>query len=223
MLIDMTDKAHPKLRRPDRRRRHDGLRPHGDARQQDCSTSTRRSRRSTRRPATRTSRSSTSPTRPSRSRRARSRRPAPTSGLAHDTYIDHRPDGKTLMYAASIHQIGRLRRHQPAQRDLAADARRSTYTISHDVQPNHDRTIIVVDDEGAAGGQLDEDVSVCGKVGPGPASLDSGSVHFFAASAGRHVRQRRRCCSSARSTRRPTSTPARAWRTCSGRRPTRTA
>src|SRR3954454_17044194 len=41
--------------------------------------------------------------------------------------------------------------------------------------------MILVDDEGAAGGQLDESVSACGKVGAGPASADSGSIHFFAA------------------------------------------
>ena len=42
--------------------------------------------------------------------------------------------------------------------------------------------MLIVDDEGAAGGQLDEDVSVCGKFGgPGPTSLDSGAVHFYEA------------------------------------------
>src|SRR5689334_20355910 len=30
--------------------------------------------------------------------------PAADVGLTHDSYIDHRPDGKTLMYAASIHK-----------------------------------------------------------------------------------------------------------------------
>ena len=41
------------------------------------------------------------------------------------------------------------------------------------MQPNHDRSIIVVDDERLLGGQLDENVSVCGKIGAGPASVDS--------------------------------------------------
>jgi LVIVD repeat len=106
--------------------------------------------------------------------------PLPQLGLAHDTYIDHRPDGKTLMYAASVHRTDVLDVTDPLNANWLQTST-SEYTISHDVQPNHDRTIIVVDDEGAAGGQLAEEVSLCGKVGSGGASLDSGSVHFFAA------------------------------------------
>ena len=106
--------------------------------------------------------------------------PGSDLGLAHDSYIDHRPDGKTLMYAASVHKsdvIDITNLMEPTWLQSATSA----YTISHDVQPNHDRSIIVVDDEGAAGGQLDESVSACGKVGQGPASADSGSVHFYRA------------------------------------------
>jgi hypothetical protein len=106
--------------------------------------------------------------------------PAPQLGLAHDTYIDHRPDGKTLMYAASVHKTDVIDVTDPTSPSWLQSVT-SEYTISHDVQPNHDRSIIVVDDEGAAGGQLDERVSACGKVGSGAASVDSGSVHFFAA------------------------------------------
>lgn len=101
-------------------------------------------------------------------------------GLAHDTYVDHRPDGKTLMYAASVSKSDVIDITNP----LAPNWLQSTtgaYTISHDVQPNFDRTMIVVDDEGAAGGQLDERASACGKVGTGPASVDSGSVNFYRA------------------------------------------
>jgi hypothetical protein len=108
--------------------------------------------------------------------------PLPQLGLAHDTYIDHRPDGKSLMYAASVHRTDVLDVTNP----LAANWLQTTtseYTISHDVQPNWDRSVIVVDDEGVLGGQLDENISVCGKIGAGPASLDSGSIQFFAAAA----------------------------------------
>jgi hypothetical protein len=108
--------------------------------------------------------------------------PGADLGLAHDSYIDHRPDGKTLMYAASVHKTDVIDVTDPLNSSWLQTSL-STYTISHDVQPNHDRTIIVVDDEGALGGQLDERVSVCGKAGSGPASLDSGSVHFFSAAA----------------------------------------
>lgn len=103
-------------------------------------------------------------------------------GLAHDSYIDHRPDGKTLMYSASIHTTDIFDITNPFAATMIQRTTSPEITISHDVQPNFDRSIIVVDDEGAAGGQLDEQVSVCGKFGgPGPANIDSGSVHFYEA------------------------------------------
>jgi hypothetical protein len=109
--------------------------------------------------------------------------PGSDVGLAHDSYIDHRPDGRTLMYAASVHKsdVIEIESIDPFVSNWLQSSTSPSYTISHDVQPNHDRSIIVVDDEGAAGGQLDESVSACGKVGEGPTSVDSGSVHFFAA------------------------------------------
>jgi hypothetical protein len=103
-------------------------------------------------------------------------------GLAHDTYVDHRPDGKTLMYSASIHTSDIFDITDPFKPTLLQQTTSPEITISHDVQPNHKRDMIIVDDEGAAGGQLNEGVSACGRVGgPGPAAVDSGSVHFYAA------------------------------------------
>jgi hypothetical protein len=102
-------------------------------------------------------------------------------GLAHDTYIDHRPDGKDLMYAASVHTSDIFDVTDPFNATMIQRTSNPDITISHDVQPNFDRSIIIVDDEGAGGGQLDEQVSACGKAGVGPAAIDSGSVHFFAA------------------------------------------
>ena len=109
--------------------------------------------------------------------------PGSDAGLAHDSFIDHRPDGKTLMYAASVHKtdVIEITSVNPLASNWLQSSTSPSYTISHDAQPNHDRSLIVVDDEGAAGGQLDESVSACGKAGQGPASVDSGSVHFFAA------------------------------------------
>jgi hypothetical protein len=105
-------------------------------------------------------------------------------GLAHDTYVDHRPDGKTLMYAASIHTSDVFDITDIMKPVLLQQMTSPEISISHDVQPNHDRSMIIVDDEGAAGGQLDEGASACGKIGgPGPAGVDSGSVHFYAANA----------------------------------------
>lgn len=106
--------------------------------------------------------------------------PGADAGLAHDSYIDHRPDGKSLMYAASIHKTDVIDVTDPFKATWLQSTT-SEYTISHDVQPNWNRKVIVVDDEGAAGGQLDESVSACGKVGTGPASVDSGSLQFFQA------------------------------------------
>lgn len=106
--------------------------------------------------------------------------PGADLGLAHDSYVDHRPDGRTLLYAASISKSDVLDITDPLKPTWLQSAT-STYTISHDVQPNYDRSMLVVDDEGALGGQLDENVSVCGKVGSGPASVDSGSIAFFQA------------------------------------------
>ncbi|MEJ7772702.1 MAG: hypothetical protein WKF51_12440 [Geodermatophilaceae bacterium] len=107
--------------------------------------------------------------------------PGSDYALAHDSYVDHRPDGKSLMYAASNHKTDVIDITDPLQPTWLQSMVNPFITISHDVQPNHDRSIIVVDDEGAAGGQLDESVSACGKVGQGPASADSGSVHFYEA------------------------------------------
>lgn len=94
--------------------------------------------------------------------------------------MDHRPDGKTLMYAASVHKSDVIDITDPMKPTWLQSAT-STYTISHDVQPNYDRSLILVDDEGALGGQIDESVSACGKAGEGPASADSGSLHFYKA------------------------------------------
>jgi hypothetical protein len=103
-------------------------------------------------------------------------------GLAHDSYVDHRPDGKTLMYAASIHTSDVFDITDIMRPVLQQQTSSPEITISHDVQPNHDRSLIIVDDEGAAGGQLNDDVSACGRAGgPGPAAADSGSVHFYKA------------------------------------------
>ena len=107
--------------------------------------------------------------------------PGADLGLAHDSYIDHRPDGKSLMYAASVHKSDVIDVTNPLASNWLQTTTWPSYTISHDVQPNWDRSIIIVDDEGAAGGQLDESVSACGRAGSGPATVDSGSVHFFKA------------------------------------------
>ena len=104
-------------------------------------------------------------------------------GLAHDTYIDHRPDGKTLMYAASIHTSDVFDITDPLNATMLQRTASPEITISHDLQPSWDRKLVIVDDEGVAGGQLDENVSACGKAGTGDGdtNVDSGSIHFYEA------------------------------------------
>lgn len=108
---------------------------------------------------------------------------APQVGLAHDTYVDHRPDGKTLLYSGSMAVSDVFDITDPLKSSHLQTIYTPDVTISHDVQPNHDRTVILVDDEGALGGQVDEQASGCGKAGVGPATANSGSLHFFAAAA----------------------------------------
>jgi hypothetical protein len=97
---------------------------------------------------------------------------------AHDTYVDHRPDNKTLMYAASMHTTDVFNIDNPVAAVLMQRVVRPDMTLSHQAEPNFDRSMLIVDDEsfvdvGAPVG------AVCGHVGTGPASFDVGSVHFF--------------------------------------------
>lgn len=107
--------------------------------------------------------------------------PGSDAGLAHDSFIDHRPDKRTLMYAASVTKVDIFDITDPLKATWLQTTASPQYTIAHDVQPNYDRKIIVVDDEGVAGGQLDESVSACGRVGTGPATVNSGSLQFYEA------------------------------------------
>lgn len=108
----------------------------------------------------------------------------------HDSYVDHRPDGRTLLYAASIGYtdvIDVTDRTQPKLLQRLADP---TVTISHQAEPNHARDVLVVTDEFAGG----TDLPVCGgapiKLGEGiplnnpilPTGgdpTDIGAIHFY--------------------------------------------
>jgi hypothetical protein len=112
--------------------------------------------------------------------------------VAHDSYLDRRPDGKKLFYSASIHfndiyDITDLSKPALLQQTTPGEA-----TISHQLEPNHNRTVAVMVDEsavdtGLVGGILGVDSPVptgwpatCGKAGAGPAAADVGSTMFFA-------------------------------------------
>jgi hypothetical protein len=101
--------------------------------------------------------------------------------VAHDTYVDHRPDGKVLMYAASIHTAEVIDLTKPLEPVTLQQVLPLEFTISHQTEPNHDRSMIVAADESAVdvGAPVG---AICGRAGgPGPLALDIGSVHFYAA------------------------------------------
>ena len=78
---------------------------------------------------------------------------------AHDSFIDHRPDGKTLLYSASIASYDVVDVTNPASPVFLQKVRDNQNTISHQLEPNFKRDLLVATDEyggGAASG-------VCGK------------------------------------------------------------
>lgn len=111
----------------------------------------------------------------------------------HDSYVDHRPDGRTLLYAASIGytdviDVTDIRKPLLLQR--RADP---TVTISHQAEPNFRRDTLVVTDEFLGG----TDAPACGRLPvPGEGALplpalprvgdlsDVGAIHFYKLDAG---------------------------------------
>ncbi len=102
----------------------------------------------------------------------------------HDSYVDHRPDGRTLLYAASIgftDVIDVTDKKAPRILQRLADP---AVSISHQAEPNPARDTLVVTDELAGG----TDVPACGKlpVSTGEGALpvignptDTGAIHFY--------------------------------------------
>ena len=107
--------------------------------------------------------------------------PSGEEGVNHDSYVDHRPDGKVLMYGASAHatdifDVTNIMEPVRLQRFYTADM-----TISHQAEPNFDRSVLIVEDESAVdAGLAGAPGAVCGKTpGPEPLSFDVGSTMFF--------------------------------------------
>ena len=108
---------------------------------------------------------------------------------AHDSYVDHRPDGKSLLYSASVSSHDVVDVTDPAKPLFLQKVRDNQVSISHQSEPNFKRDVIVVTDEyggGAASG-------VCGKsptadptgLGGGyvTGAQSVGAVHFYKAAA----------------------------------------
>ena len=104
----------------------------------------------------------------------------------HDLIVDHRPDGRDLAYAASINFTDVIDVTNPAQPVLRERIRDPQLTISHQAEPNFDRTLLLATDEYGGG----TGVGACGGSGgarvPGvgippqfsdPASL--GALHIY--------------------------------------------
>jgi hypothetical protein len=104
----------------------------------------------------------------------------------HDLIVDHRPNGQDLAYAASINFTDVIDVTNPAQPVLRERIRDPQLTISHQAEPNFDRTLLLATDEYGGG----TGVGACGGNGgarvPGagippqfndPASL--GALHIY--------------------------------------------
>jgi hypothetical protein len=104
----------------------------------------------------------------------------------HDLIVDHRPDGKDLAYAASINFTDVLDVTDPSKPVLRERIRDPQLSISHQAEPNFDRTLLLATDEygggtgvGACGGRGDARVPVPGVPAQfsDPASL--GALHLY--------------------------------------------
>ena len=103
----------------------------------------------------------------------------------HDSIPDHRPDGKHLLYAASIQKSDIVDIANPAKPRVLQTILDPEVGISHGAEPNFNRkTLIVTDEYGGGSG-----VGLCGGSpddpslplpGPLAGSKGVGAVHFYA-------------------------------------------
>ena len=103
----------------------------------------------------------------------------------HDSFPLHRPDGKNLLYAASIQKSDIVDIDDPTKPEIVQTIVDPQVGISHGAEPNFDRSLLIITDEygggsgvGACGGNPAAEVP---EDAPGqitqPASL--GAVHFY--------------------------------------------
>ncbi|HYH59912.1 MAG TPA: hypothetical protein VD790_11945 [Thermoleophilaceae bacterium] len=106
----------------------------------------------------------------------------------HDSFVDHRPDGRSLLYAASIGYTDVIDVTDPKNPELLQRIQDPAVTISHQAEPNPARDTLVVTDEFNGGG----DSPLCGgapvKAGEGVLPFvgdptDIGALHFYALDA----------------------------------------
>lgn len=104
-----------------------------------------------------------------------------TSG-PHDSFPLHRPDGKDLLYAASIQKSDIVNIDDPTKPRVVQTIVDPEVGISHGAEPNFDRSLMIVTDEygggtgvGACGGRGDASPLVPGQAG----AAGVGAVHFY--------------------------------------------
>lgn len=102
----------------------------------------------------------------------------------HDSIPDHRPDGKDLLYAASIQKSDIVDINDPSKPRVLQTINDPEVGISHGAEPNFNRKTLIVTDEygggsgvGACGGSPDDPTLPL----PGPlaGSKGVGAVHFY--------------------------------------------
>ena len=103
----------------------------------------------------------------------------------HDSFPSHRPDGKDLLYGASIQKSDIVDIGDPTKPEVVQTILDPQVGISHGAEPNHDRSLLIVTDEygggtgvGACGGNPDAEVPE-GLPGQFEQVTSVGAVHFY--------------------------------------------
>jgi hypothetical protein len=91
----------------------------------------------------------------------------PGPSAFHDSFFDHRPDGRVLLYGASGEGHDIFDVTDPSKPTHLQRVTDPEVTFSHQLEPNHDRTVLIASDEWQGGGTA----GACGKV-PGAAAID---------------------------------------------------
>jgi hypothetical protein len=112
----------------------------------------------------------------------------PGPSAFHDSFFDHRPDGKVLLYGASGEGHDVFDVTDPAKPAHLQRITDPEVSFSHQLEPNHKRDVLIASDEWMGGGTA----FACGQVPgsapatavPGPgAATDLGAYSFYRANA----------------------------------------
>jgi hypothetical protein len=94
----------------------------------------------------------------------------PGPSAFHDAFFDHRPDGKVYLYGASGEGHDIFDVTDPGKPVHLQRVTDPEVTFSHQLEPNHDRSVIIASDEWQGGGTA----GACGKVlPPGAEPIDA--------------------------------------------------